>query len=365
MQTGKSLSDLETLYENFYAPAFAIEIDGDDIKRQQAEVAGVTVDNILGGAGQFSFSVNNPFDPGKNEFGWLDRGLFEVGKEVKIKMGYGKQMELMLLGIITSLKVSFPAGGASQIEVSGYDLSHKMMKGKKSPPAWNQKKDSDVVTEIARRYGFDTSKVEDTKISHPKIKQDKESDYDFIKKLADRNGFELFVFEKTLFFRPPAINTTPELALQWGKTLMSFSPEINIAEQVTEVKVIGWDPASKKEIIGKASKGQEESRGKGKQSGSEMAGKVYKDPVVEEVRKPVYSQAEADRLAKAILSRLSEGLVKGTGECIGAPTLKPGLTISLEGLGKRFSKPYYLDKTTHTIGTSGYKTSFSVKDNSL
>jgi hypothetical protein len=146
---------------------------------------------------------------------------------------------------------------------------------------------------------------------------------------------------------------------------MSFSPEINIAEQVTEVKVIGWDPASKKEIIGKATKGQEESRGKGAQSGSEMAGKVYKDPVVEEVRKPVYSQAEADRLAKAILSRISEGLVKGTGECIGVPLLKPGLTISLEGLGKRFSNPYYLDKTTHTIGTSGYKTSFSVKDNSL
>lgn len=365
MQTGKSLFDLEKLYENFYAPAFAIEIDGDDIKRQQVEVTGVTVDNILGGAGKFSFTVNNPFDPGKNEFGWLDGGLFEVGKEVKIKMGYGKEMELMLLGIITSLKVDFPSDGASQIEISGYDLSHMMMKGKKSPPAWNQKKDSEVVAEIARRYAFDTSKVKDTKIPHPKIKQDKESDYDFIKKLADRNGFELFVFEKTLFFRPPAINIDPVITLQWGKTLISFSPEINIAEQVTEVRVIGWNMASKKEIIGKASKGQEASRGKGTQTGSQMAGKVYKDPVVEEVRKPVYSQAEADRLAKAVLNRLSEGLVKGTGQCIGVPLLKPGLNIILKGLGKKFSNPYYLDKTTHTIGASGYTTSFSVKDNSI
>lgn len=358
----KDLISMEEEYGNFYAPAFSIEIDGKEIKSLGAEIGGVTVDNIIDGADQFSFSVNNPYNPSSSEFKWSENGFFEVGKKVEIKMGYGSKMELMLMGIITSVKLLFPAGGASQIEISGYNLSHLMMKGKRSN-SWNDKKDSQVAAEIGGRYGLSASSVEDSKVVHPKIKQDKESDYDFIKKLADRNGFEFFVFKKTIFFRKPAKEADPLVTLQWGKTLFSFSPEINIAEQATDVKVIGWDPVSKKEIVGKATKGEEEKK-KGK-SGSEMAGKIYKEKVVEEIRKPVYKQAEADALAKAILNKMSEGFVKGTGECIGLPFLKPGNTIQLESLGKKFSKKYYLEKTTHSIGVSGYKTTFGVRDNSI
>jgi phage protein D len=365
-ETGKDLTDLinlEKKYGNFYAPNFLIEIDDKDIKSYGAEVNSVTVDNVLDNADAFNFSVNNPYDPSNNEFKWLSGGNFEVGKNVTIKMGYGSNLEMMILGIITAIKYSFPAGGASQIEVSGYDLSHLMMKGKKSG-SWDKKKDSDVISTIASSYGLSPSEVQDSVITQPKIKQDKESDFDFVKKLADRNGFEFFVFEKQLCFRPPEIKSESVVNLQWGKTLISFAPEINIAEQVTDVKVIGWDPSSKKEIIGKASKGDEEKK-QGKSSGSEVASKVYKEEVVEEIRKPVYNQSDADKLAKAALSKLSEGLVKGSGESIGLPILKPGMNIFLGGLGANFSRPYYMEKTTHSIGTSGYKTTFSVRDNAI
>lgn len=359
----EKLITLEKEYGNFYAPALSIEIDGKDGKSLGAEIAGVTVDNVIDGADQFSFSVNNPFNPASSTFKWSENGFFDVGKRIEIKMGYGSKMELMLLGLITSVKYSFPSGGASQMEIAGYDLSHLMMKGKKTG-AWNDKKDSEVVTQIAGSYQLSTTNIEDSVVPHPKIKQDKESDYDFIKKLADRNGFEFFVFANAFYFRKPAKDKNPFVALQWGKTLSSFSPEINIAEQVTEVKVIGWNPATKKEIIGKASKGEEEKKGKG-ESGSEKAGKIYNDKVIEEIRKPVYTQAQADTMAKALLNTLSAGYVKGNGECIGLPFLKPGTTIQLEGLGKKFSKTYYIEKTTHSIGASGYKTTFSVKDNSI
>ena len=78
-----------------------------------------------------------------------------------------------------------------------------------------------------------------------------------------------------------------------------------------------------------------------------------------------FFRAVADAMAKAILNKMSEGFVKGTGECIGLPLVKPGTTIQLEGIGKKFSKTYYIEKTTHSIGTSGYKTTFTVKDNAI
>lgn len=361
----KTLYDLEREYGNFYVPAFSIEIDGKDIKSIGAEVSGVTVDNVLEDADTFSFSVNNPYNAAKNEFLWLDNDIFKAGKEVSIKMGYGKNMELMILGMITSIRASFPAGGASQFEISGYDLCHRMMKGEKSR-SWDNKKDSDVVSEIAGDYGFSTAGIKESGITHPKITMDKKSDYTFIKeKLAKRNKFEFYVRNKTLNFKPRKDPQEQVVKLQWGKTLTSFSPEINIAEMFTTVKVIGWDPSSKKEIIAIASRGEEEGKGKGESSGSEIAGKAYKQEIIKEIRKPVRSQAEADRLAKSLLNEISENLIKGNGECIGIPILRPGDTIFLYGIGNAFSKSYFLEKTTHTIGTSGYKTTFSVKSNSI
>jgi uncharacterized protein len=241
------LTALERKYDNFYAPAFTIKVDGADILTQGAEVIDVSVDNAIEGADTFSFSVNNPYDPARSEFQWLDSGLFEVGKKVEITMGYGAKKELLFLGLITSLKMSFPAGGASKLDITGYDLSHKMMKGKHSF-SWQEKKDSDVVEEMAKKYGLKTTDVKQTRKVHPVIKQDKESDYDFVKRLAERNAFEFFVFADVMVFRLPEIKNSAGLHLEWGKTLFSFSPEINIANQLTGVKVLGWDPSSKKKL---------------------------------------------------------------------------------------------------------------------
>jgi phage protein D len=197
------------------------------------------------------------------------------------------------------------------------------------------------------------------------IKQDNQSDFEFLKKRAEENGFEFFIFEKTLSFRRPAYQENPVVNLEWGKTLMSFSPEVNIADQVEMVEVRGWDAKAKKEIVGKARVGDEEGRDQGRKSGSELVREDTKEKPVERVRRPVYTQAEADRLAKAILTRIAEGLVTGNGECLGLPELRAGKNVLLEGIGKKFSKPYYVEKTTHNISASGYRTTFNVKETTI
>jgi phage protein D len=344
------LKQLEQTYKNFYAPGFTIAVSGTDLQKAGAQITAVSVDNDLAGADQFSFTINNPYDPSSGSFAWLDNGIIDNEKEVLIRMGYADAMEDMILGMISSVKASFASGGGSQLQVSGYDLSYKLMKGKNSN-SWNNKKDSDVVQLIAGNYGFNSVNADDTKVVFPQIKQDKQSDFEFIKQLADRNGFEFSVADRDVSFIAPPKNSGLSVVatLHWGKTLSSFAPEVTTTDQVSEVKVIGWDPASKKEIIGSAKPTQP----------------VPGNASVEEVRKPVYSKAEADTLAAAILDEIMRGRVKGSGECLGIPVLKPGCGIELQGLGARFSKVYYLEKTTHTIGTSGYKTSFGAREADL
>src|SRR5207244_1861939 len=45
---------------------------------------------------------------------------------------------------------------------------------------------------------------------------------------------------------------------------------------------------------------------------------------------------------------------------IGLPQLRAGQFVRIEGAGKRFSGTYRLRKVTHSIGNSGYETSFEV-----
>ena len=372
-----TMREIERARGNFYAPAFEVTVAGADVVRTlHLEITSVRVDTTLGGADHFSFVVNNGFDIRQREFitvvGKTLPELFDFGAPVEIRMGYGdrSRLELMLAGTVTELSTSFPSSGLPQLTVSGYDHSYRLMKGSDSKN-WEGRKDSDIAREIAKLYDL-TPLVESTEVLLKKIEQSQESQAQFLTRLADRNGFELFVVGKELVFRRPDNDESGAIELVWGRGLMSFSPTISLGEQVTEVEVFGWDVQAKKAIVGRARKGDEPGRdktrasGKPRSSGAEMLQKVVKhgDGVLR-VRAPVFSQQEADRIARAILKRRAEGFVGGHGESIGIPEIRPNANVTLKGLGDLFSSTFYVDQATHTVDSSGYRTSFEVKDTTI
>lgn len=356
-------SEFEKDYKNFYAPSFQLLVGEEDVARKGMEIVSVTVDNTLDAADQASFTVSNAFDVKKPEIRWFDQEI-AVRKEIKVRMGYGDNLKTMFIGLITSVKISFPSGGMPQLEVTAYDLSHPMTKSKKSPPGADSKKISEFASRLAPLYDL-TPMVVDTIIPEVNPQQDNESDFDFLKKRAEEYGLEFFVFERFLFFRKPAYQESAVIELEWGKTLMSFSSEVDIADQVEEVEVRGWDLKTKKKIVGKAKAGDEIGRDPGRKSGGEMVKGISKEKTVERVRRPLYTQQKADNLAKSVLTRIAEGLVTGSGECLGLPELLAGKNIRLEGLGKKFSRTYYIEKTNHNISSSGYRTTFNVKETTI
>jgi Bacteriophage probable baseplate hub protein len=331
------------------------------------EVTSVQVDSTLDMADRFSFVINNGFDVSKREFirvqGKTLPEFFELGSPVKVQMGYGdrKKLDLMLTGIVTELSTSFPSSGLPQVTVSGFDHSYCLTKGTDSNN-WERQKDSDAVREIATDYKLEP-KVEDTKVVLEKIERSQESAVQFVRKLAERNGFEFFVTEKELFFRKPANDKKAVIELEWGRGLLSFSPEIKLSEQVTQVEVYGWNIQTKEPIVGRARSGDEPGRDQSRSSGAEYLERVCKKKdATLRIREPVFSQQEADLRARAILKRRAEGFVGGRGESIGIPELKPNVNVSLKGLGAFFATTFYIQQTTHTVSSSGYRTTFEVKD---
>lgn len=367
----KTLVELEDDHRGFYVPAYEILVDNENLLTDLfMEISSVQVDNVLKGGDRFSFIVNSTFNFEKKDFEHL-QDTFAFGNAVEISMGYQnskpqppdtKALRVMIMGKITGVQTSFPASGLPQITVSGYDRTYCMGKGKKSRKPWYNKTDSFVVSQIAPEYGL-KPQVVDTVVQYPTTQQNQESDAKFIERLTTRNGYECFARKDKLIFRPrPRKPEEPVISLEWGKGLLSFSPEINIAEQVTKVEVRGWDINTKKEVVGTATAGEEPGRAQGRTSGAEVLKKVCREEAELKVRESVFSKQEAKRRADAILKERAEQFVKGSGESIGMPEIEAGTYIELKGMGKLFSRSYYIEQCTHTINNSGYRTTFKTKD---
>ncbi|MBE9594570.1 MAG: phage late control D family protein [Proteobacteria bacterium] len=359
--------ELARKYANFYAPNYKILIDSKDIFREHfIEITNVSFDDDLERADTFTFSINDP------KVKCLDSDVFEPGNVVEIKMGYGDQLATMIVGEITSLRPNFPTDGTPQLEITGYDLSNQFRMIRKGWVREN-KRDSEVVAEIARKakHKLETQ-IKQTEPEHLSVVQPLRyegetcTDYRFIKMLADLNSFEFFIKGRTLYFRKPRKEESEIVTLKYGTSLLSFNPEINIANQRSVVRVEGGrDLRTGQEIVGIARRGSEEARERGRRSGGDIVENLYGEVEERILDSPVYTQQEADTLARSRLNRLSEGLIRGSANCIGIPEIRAGENIKLEGLGEKFSRKYYIERTTHAISNAGYSTTFNIKANTI
>ncbi len=365
------LAQLAERHGAFYVPAFVVSVDGQALTRDLAiAVSQAEVDLTLGGMGRFSFTVVNAFSEKDHAFLSGSRrnvlDLLTFGAPIKVAVGYGDLARLTTLisGVITEITTSFTEGSTPELAVSGYDNMFPMTLGKKSRN-WKDAADSDVVSQIAGEYNL-TTDIEATKAKHAQIEQNQESDFEFTKKLAGRNHFEFYIAHKNrqdvFRFGSPRDRDDGVVTLGWGKGLLSFKPEANLAAQVSAVEVYGWDPQQKKAIVGKAVAGEESGKDPRRKSAGEIVKSALGKTPTLQVRQPVFTEAEAKQRALAILNDHAKKFLTGEAECVGLPDVLPDRNITLTNLGEKFSKTYYVQQTIHKVDSSGYRTRVKVKE---
>jgi phage protein D len=366
------LADLAEKYRDFYAPSYAVRLGRSDLMRELlVAISQVEVDMALGAASRFTFTVTDCYSHKLRKFqtgGGVDLlNLLSFGVEVEICMGYGDagSTPIAVSGMITEIATNFPEGGSPELAVAGYDHGFALTLGKNSR-TWSKARDSDAAHEIASFNNLNAI-IETTSEKHPQIEQNQESDWEFLKKLADRNHFEIYVDERrTLHFGKPNDKAGAVVRLVYGEGLLSFKPEANLAGQISRVEVYGWDTKNEKTIIGVATAG-EESGLSGKSAG-QLLNTFVRDPRKRptlRLRQPVFTQAEADQRARAALNERAKQFLTGEGEAIGLPEVRPDRNVELANLGSPFSKVYYIQQATHKIDTNGYRTRFKVKETGL
>ncbi|NIM17829.1 MAG: hypothetical protein GTO45_38120 [Candidatus Aminicenantes bacterium] len=348
-----------------YVPDFEIEIGGKKLKPEELKyITSVSVDKGIGMGDSFSFDVQDEMENGKLK--WLGNELFKFGKDVTIKVGYVGKLTHSIKACIESIAPKFSAGLMPIFTVGGSHKGFAKLTVESELQDYSEKKDNEIVSAIAGKAGL-TAEVEATdesKADPKKYKNVGDSYWNYLKHLAKRNKeFEFFIDDGKLIFRKTKANTPAALTFTWGENLLSFNSTLDISKLVSEVVVQG--SKDNKSIEGKAASGKEGISSLGDKTGSKIAKEVFGDKKKYISGKKVDDKADSDNIAQAALEATSNKLITCSGKTPGVPELKPGICIELKGLGDWFSGKYYVSKTTHTISTSGYETSFSAWRNAL
>jgi phage protein D len=147
--------------------------------------------------------------------------------------------------------------------------------------------------------------------------------------------------------------------LTWGKSLMSFQPTLQTANQVSSVTIRGWDPAGKAKI--ETTVNRADVKGVVQPTSLDLDESGLSQKLEITVDHPIQNQAEAKVLAEQTMLRLAQGIVVAKGKTIGVPNLRAGSKVNITGLGTRFTGTYVVTTTTHTMGDGGYTTDFSAR----
>jgi phage protein D len=348
------------------APRWEIAVEGRDVSEDvSADALSVSFEDHATDADMATLSLANPDNR------WTDSPLFEQGNVLELAIGYGKALTPVFKGPITRPEPSFPQDGVPTLSLRAYDLSHLMRRvvegeGRRSATTWQNVTDSDLAKQMAQKHGIPELDIEETTLVIPYVAQGNETDWAFLKRRAERIGFEVFVERDTFHFHAPrdSLAQVPG-ALEYRKNLRSFEVRLSVEKQVTKVIVKGWDAENKEPIVAIAT-GEDTVRSVlGEKAASDFVkedfgegAKILHDLVPRTVK-------EAEELARAYLKRSEYTLLQGSGSVVGDPTLKAKTLVEIAGVGERYSGTHYVTKVMHSIGDGGYTSEFECQRNAV
>lgn len=297
-----------------------------------------------------------------DEFELIDSTTFRVGAEVQIsaKAAGENEKKSLIKGEITAIEPEFSSDGICRFTVRGYDKSHRLHRGRYARTFLKQS-DKQIAQKIASECSL-SFKSSGTLPTHEYILQDNQTNMEFLQERAGRVGYYAYVDDGTLYFVKEPENGR-EVNLQFGIDLIDFQARLTTAEQVSEVAARGWDPASKKAIVGKKSALSRDIVKVNNKDGKATANAAFGKSEECVIDYAVRTVDEANLQAQSVLDTRGHAFFTAEGTCRGNPNIRAGARVKIEGIGTRFSGTYRVSHSVHRYDISGYNTRFEISGN--
>lgn len=361
---------LEQEYNRFRDPCCKIKIEGTELP-ENLTVHDVTADLTYGHmAASGSFTVENAFQRAGKESVELKNdvdGLIQPGNRAEIYLGYGKKLRLVFFGYIDGISLDFKEDGSGlRYTVECLDAKGIMMNSFRSEPKIGVTRYSDAVSDTCKKYpGLIKKKVIDStqEVKSP-IEQHKESDYEFIVRLADKINYAFYLINGTLYFQKKHSDREELIGFRLNEYLQEFHLHTTLYRQVSKVTVRNGNESDPGQPIEAAVDSYTDSVDGTKRSAGEN--KLLNRNITATFASPsAASEKEAREAAQAVMDERFEGRVSGTAVLVGVPELIPGKLCSVSGFGKAYDRKYRIKRVLHRLTADGYTTECELEGNRL
>jgi len=303
---------------------------------------------------QATLHFNDPW------FNLFDMRTIHVGTPLTVSFRHGGSAILVFDGEVTSISMERGRGTLDELVVVAFDRGHRLHRQGHNRTFLKQT-DSAIAQKIAGDHGL-SAVVTATTEQHEYVVQHGQTDYEFLRSRALRNGYQFWVSEKQLHFKPRPLGSGSPVTVRWGEDLTQLRVRISAVDHRDEVTVRGWGAISKEAITSKATasaapvsfttasaKDQLRTDAQAFTAAKQATGHV-----------PVDSANDAEALAKSMITRAVSSGILLRGECIGNPNIGAASEVTIAGAASSVNGTYLLTSVEHAFGAGiAYRTRFT------
>lgn len=327
---------------------FTVKVDGQAVPKEHAmqaasitaavnRVASARLTYVDGAAGEGDFPLSN-------------QALFKPGARIEILAGAGGDPALVFQGIVTGQRLKVREASPATLVVECRHAASRLTLVRRSANFFEQT-DADAIGSLLSAAGL-SADVDSTSVTHAQLVQHDCSDWDFINTRAAANGLLVYTRGAELALKKPAL-TSPVADLRFGATILAFDAEIDGRQQTAAVQVRSW-----------AAPDQQLAQVDAETPAFTPPGNLSADALAEGAGSPAQwlhhaalDAAEAAALGHAVWQQTRLDLASGRVQCAGMAAVLPGDTVSLSGVGARFSGDVLVTGVRQEFDTTqGWKT---------
>jgi phage protein D len=343
-----------------YSAQPTVRINGTEQERVTGLLVAIEMTEREDGLSTLELKLDNVASDGggQSDFAFEDEASFKLGDSITVYCGEERAPTEIFRGIISALEADFSEEGTPSLTALAEDTLQKA-RIKRRTRTYDNQSLADIARSIAGDLGLTPQISGFTQAIGTQV-QLNESDLAFLRRLLARYDGDLQVVGSELHVSPRADVRRGSVELALHSQLRRVTVLADLAHQVSEVTVTGWDPARGQRITSRSS-GFHQGPGSGRW-GSDLLSSALGRRTHQIGHLAVTTDDEGRALADATFDERQRRFVTARGTAEGNPAIRAGTHVRLTGLSPRFSNTYYVTHCCHRFDRErGYETDFTAE----
>jgi phage protein D len=383
-----------------FVPDYALSINGQQIPSSlNASISGITFESGMNAASRVEIQIANPglewLQSHINGLGFVPfpvsvlpgpvpvpnfqaAGLFDMSNTLNLSLGYAdKPLSNVFEGEITGIEADMPSGGMPTMTLVAHDRLNRLAQGSYGR-GFGPLPDA-LIAIILSAENLLLPAIDPTLAAASTAlavvnfifngsgrKQRAQTDLEVLREIAKFYDADFWVEGSTLFLSRFMKEYTPSVTLNWGESLLGFSPKVSTVGQYFGVGVrftlreiplsftvaVSWNFNTQSLAVNVVP------------GGTEAFLKSLIGPVDTIINRPISSPPDIINSALFLTRKLRKALnnrLTATVSAIGDPAIVANTVVQFNGIGPDFSGNYRVTDAKHVIDGNGYRTNFKVR----